>query len=162
MGEGAGGEPRGEPAPDPTPGRGTHPQSASRCSPWLRGPPGPGPHRLGARAGGSTGSRAAAPAALQRRGCLRSAPLPPPLSIPPHGSLRRRRRRRRHRLAPPPRSAFGGRGGGCLGIGCAQRLPALPPTGRRAPSAPGPPQPPPLRSSPIPAVCSLEMLMESG
>ncbi|XP_045351955.1 translation initiation factor IF-2-like [Leopardus geoffroyi] len=85
-------------------------------------PPWPGAHRRGAGAGGSTGSRAAAPAALQRRGCLRSAPLPPPLSIPPRGSLRRRRRRR---LAPPPRLGWRRRrGGGGPGIGCAWRLPA--------------------------------------
>ncbi|XP_047550480.1 translation initiation factor IF-2-like [Lutra lutra] len=92
--------------------------------PMARAPPGPGAHRRGAGAGGSTGSRAAAPAALQRRGCLRSAPLPPPLSIPPRGSIRRRRRRRRRRLAPPPGLGWRRRGGGGPGIGCARRLPA--------------------------------------
>lgn len=118
VGEGAGGPGRAEPCLRQRPRRrGTHPRSGSRCSPWLRASR-PGPHRRGAGAGGSTGSRAAAPAALQRRGRLRSAPLPPPLSIPPRGSLRRRRRRRR-RLAPPPRLGSRRRGGGGPGIGCA-------------------------------------------
>ena len=119
VGEGAGGPGRAETCLRPRPRRrGTHPRSGSRCSPWLRASR-PGPHRRGAGAGGSTGSRAAAPAALQRRGRLRSAPLPPPLSIPPRGSLRRRRRRRRRRLAPPPRLGSRRRGGGGPGIGCA-------------------------------------------
>ena len=134
VGVGAGGPDPAEPCLRPRPRRrGTHPRSGSRCSPWLRASR-PGPHRRGAGAGGSTGSRAAAPAALQRRGCLRSAPLPPPLSIPPHGSLRRRRRRRRRRLAPPPRLGSRRRGGGGPGIGCAGASPPCPRPRRRAPS----------------------------
>lgn len=103
-GEGGGGgrrtgpdEPSLRPRP---PRRGTHPRSGSRCSPW-REASGAGPSPTRGGRGGSTGSRAAAPASLQHRGCLRSAPLPPPLSIPPRGS--RRRRCCRRRLAPPPR-----------------------------------------------------------
>lgn len=80
--------------------RGTHPRSGSRCSPWL-GASGAGSSPTRGGRGRSTGSRAAAPASLQRRGCLRSAPLPPPLSIPPR-ARRRRHRRHRRRLAPPP------------------------------------------------------------
>lgn len=100
MGEGVGGPDRDEPAlARPRPPR-YPPTVREPMQPMAPGPPEPGPQRRGAGAGGSTRSRAAAPTALQRRGCLRSAPLPPPLSIPPHGSLRRRRRRR---LAPPPR-----------------------------------------------------------
>lgn len=134
VGEGAGGPDPAEPCRRPLARRrGTHPRSGSRCSPWLRASR-PGPHRRGAGAGGSTGSRAAAPDALQRRGCLRSAPLPPPLSIPPHGSLRRRRRRRR--LAPPPRLGSRRRGGGGPGIGCAGASPPCPRPRSRAPRAP--------------------------
>lgn len=103
-GQGGGGGRRtgpGEPCLRPRPPRrGTHPRSGSRCSPW-REASGAGPSPTRGGRGGSTGSRAAAPASLQHRGCLRSAPLPPPLSIPPRGG--RRRRRCRRRLAPPPR-----------------------------------------------------------
>lgn len=100
-GEGGGGGRRtgpGEPSLRPRPPRrGTHPRSGSRCSPW-REASGAGPSPTRGGRGGSSGSRAAAPASLQHRGCLRSAPLPPPLSIPPRGSRRRRRCR------PPPGS----------------------------------------------------------
>lgn len=127
--------------------RGTHPRSGSRCSPWL-GASGAGSSPTRGGRGRSTGSRAAAPASLQRRGCLRSAPLPPPLSIPP----RARRRRPAATAAawlPRPGSARGPGGGG-PGIGCAGHLPQAR-TRRRAPRAP-------LRASlsPAPPAAPLE------
>jgi hypothetical protein len=132
-GRGSEERPGAESCPRPAPSRGTHPQSASRCSPWLRGPPGPGPHRLGARAGGSTGSRAAAPAALQRRGCLRSAPLPPPLSSPQPPSP----------PPPPPPGSPARTRLPAAGEGAARGLAAL---GTSRPA----PDPPPLSQRPSP------------